>query len=478
VHLTLLAHLFIAFRQAADRPPDEALSDMVRRVLKPAAFAALTTAIGMGSLALCDVPQVRQFGLAGAVGVLWVFAWSFGPGLALQALVMRSGARSNNSQTAGAASDGGTAFARLAGWVTAHRVAILTVSVFCLVLAALGVRLVRTDIRVVEFLDRSSPTRQALEEMNDVYGGVNVVQIEIDTGRTNGVNDLAFLRYVEDVSRFAQSQPGVTGVYSYPQLLAMMNQIWEQERPGSLRLPETPLLVNLFATALKQRNYPFLTALVDGPMRQAFLVVRSQDMPSGEYLRVVEDIVAHATATKPAGVEVSAAEGIHSILAADRRILRAQVDTAGLTLGAVWLVLALLWRSSWLALLAVVANAIPVGLVLGVAGLADIPLNSITVMIAAIVLGIAIDDSVHFVTFWREERRRSGDARAALAAAFRTKGPPIVCTSVVLVAVFGAFLLFSFPPVRHFGVLSATAFAGALLSMLTFLPAAVAGAKD
>jgi uncharacterized protein len=480
------------------------------------------------------VNQVQRFGLIGALGIVWVFVWTFGPGLALHKLAWTGTFRRHiepyrstphppfghplpSADEGRGQSEGSTApvnlapsrtigemavtdrrynnahatpnhsqrgvpsgssqlwFATLAEWVVARRRGILGLGVIALLLALLGVGFIRTDIRVVEFLDQSSPTRQALSEMNSVYGGVNIVQIELDTGRTNGVNDLTFLRWLEGVSRYALDQPGVSGAYSYAQLLAMMNQIWEQERAGSLRLPDSALTMGLFAGALRARDYPFLTALVDAEGRRAFLVVRSQDMPSGQYLDVVERIVAHAETSRPAGVTVTAQEGLHSILEADRRILRAQVQTAALTLGAIALVLAALWRSVWLALLAVMVNVIPIGLVLGTAGLADVPLNSVTVMLAAIVLSIAVDDAVHFLTHWRDEMRSTGDTAQAVVNTLRVKGPPIVSTSLVLIAVFAPFALFSFPPLRHFGVLAAVAFAAATVSVLTLLPAAVSG---
>ena len=174
---------------------------------------------------------------------------------------------------------------------------------------------------------------------------------------------------------------------------------------------------------------------------------------------------------RPDGVTVSAKEGIHSILEADQKIMDAQAGSVGLTIGVVGLVLALLWRSVWLAALALAANAVPVGLAVALAGFADLPLNSVTVIVAAIALSVAVDDSVHFITWWRDELRRTGDRKQALLSAFRTKGPPILCTSLILAAVFGAFQVFSFPPVRHFGLLSAIAFVGALISTLAFLPA-------
>jgi len=344
-------------------------------------------------------------------------------------------------------------------------------------LSGFGLARLRTDIRAVEFLNRSSVTRQAVEELDKVYGGINVVQIEIDSGATNGIHRADFLRYVEGLQRFAERQPGVSAAYSYAQLLAMINQIWEGGRPEALRLPENPLLINLFVAALQAQNYPFLTALCDSSFRTAYLVVRTPDMPSDRYLSIIHDILRHAEQTRPAKVKVSAAAGIHSILEADRRILRSQRNTAGGSTLVIGLVLTLLWRSPWLALLSLATNAIPVALVLAFAGFAGVPLNSITIMVAAVCLGIVVDDSIHFITHWRDQRRQGLSAGDAVAAAFRVKGRPMVFTSWILIAIFSIFWFSSFPPVVQFGGLAAVAFAGALATVLFFLPSVLCVAR-
>ena len=337
--------------------------------------------------------------------------------------------------------------------------------------AALGLTRVRTDIRVAEFLDQDSATRQALREFDEVYGGINVVQFKIDSGNANGVNLLPFLSYVESVQAFADADPRVSATYSYAQLMAMMNQIWEQEKEGSLALPRNPLTLGMFALALKSQQFPFLATLTDKNFRTATVIVRTRDMRSTEYLDLLRGIVEHAEASRPEGVTVSAKQGIHSILEADRKIMDAQLGSVGLTVGVVGLTLPLLWRSVWLAGVALLVNVIPVGLAVAWAGFAGLPLNSVTVMVAAIALSVAVDDSVHFITWWRDERSRGSDPLAALGSAFRIKGPPVLGTSLILAAVFGLFQVFSFPPVRHFGALSSAAFIGALLASLALLPA-------
>lgn len=470
VQLTLMAHLFMGCARALREglETDEAIARTLTRVFKSCGFATLTTVVGLLSLMNCDVRQVSAFGLIGAAGVALAFVWTFGPGLALLKLFLR-GSRVGRNDSASS-----VAAVRAARWgeaVNRRRLAIVAAGVIGLAVAAVGIKRIRTDIRVVEFLDRSSPTRIALQEFEDVYGGINVVQFEIDSGVENGINNPRFLAYVEKLQAFADKHPSVSGSYSYAQLIAMMNQIWEGEKEGSLRLPSNPLTLGMFVIALKTQNFPFLSALADEKFEKAIVIVRTRDMLSTEYLELLKEIEAFAEASRPDGVSVSAAEGIHSILEADRRIMDAQVESVAVTIGVVGLTLALLWRSVWLALLALLVNIVPVGLALSLAGFADIPLNSVTVMVAAIVLSVAVDDAVHFITWWRDEYRRTGDSKSATASAFRTKGPPILFTSLILAGVFGAFLVFSFPPVRHFGVLSAISFGGAVISTLVLLPA-------
>ena len=467
VHLNLLAHVYSSFQRAQLATPSGAIQRMLNDIFKSSAFAGITSAIGMVSLTLSDIRQIREFGILGMLGIALIFFVTFGPGLALLQLV---GHRLSSAVQGSDASANRGWSDWIAGFVARRRRWIVGAAALTVGVASLGIGMTRTDIRAVEFLNRHSPTRQAVEELNRVYGGINVVQLEIDSGADNGVNHPAFLKYVEEVQRYAGNHRNVSGAYSYAQLMAMMNQIWEGEAPGSYHIPANPLTMGLFVLALKAQNFPFLTALADSNFRTAYVVVRTRDMPSRQYLQIIQDILDYANKTRPPQVTVSAARGIHSILEADQRIIRSQLNTAGFTTVVIWLVLSLLWRSPLLALCSVVTNAIPAALVVAVTGYANVPLNSITIMVAAICLGIAVDDSIHFITHWLEERRRGTSTGEAIRNTLRAKGRPITWTSLILIGIFGVFWFFSFPPVVHFGLLSALAFATALVSVLFVLP--------
>lgn len=476
IQLTLLIHLFTSL-QRVHRPGaamEETIARMLDEIFKPCLFAALTTLIGLASLTLSDVRQVREFGILGALGISLIFLVTFGPGIAILRLGFVKGGletiRSRVSQSDPGSSESRTV-ALLAAVPVQYPKTVVAIAALALITAAFGMRLIRTDIRAVEFLSPHSPTRKAVEEFDKVYGGINVVQLDLDSGSTNGVNTLPFLRFVESLQQYAEAQPGVSGVYSYSQLLAMINQIWEGGRADALKLPDNVWMINLFTLALKTQNFPFLTALADSDLRKAHLIIRTPDMPSDRFLAIVENVLDYAQKHRPETVSVSAAKGVHSILEADRRILDSQRTSALTTLLVVGVVLSILWKSPWLAGLTLLTNAVPVAFVIALAGYLNVPLNSITIMVAAISLGISVDDSIHFITHWRTARSRGKTTAEAILETFQIKAKPIISTSAILITLLTVFWLSSFPPVIHFGILSAAAFVGALAGTLFLLPA-------
>jgi hypothetical protein len=490
IHLTLLTHLFLAFlssRRAGEPQPVQAA---LKRIWKSSAFASLTTAVSFGSLALSEVTQVASFGILGGIGMIVLFFLTFGPGISVLSIAERlklfkagspsvsagkeidgcSGVAELSSQS-GTSEDSAWA-ASLVDWTTRHASRIILGTVIASFLIGWGLTRVRTDVRIEEFLSRDSPTRRMMMEMDQVYGGMNVLQLYIDSGEEYGIASVEFLNFLRDVEQSSTAIDGVTGVYSFAQVMAMMNQVWEREKPGSLKIPDSSFLVTMFVGALKAQDYPFLKTLCDEDLQTANLVIRTRNMPSGEYLNLVDQLIELTRAKAPEGTEVSARATIKSLLEADRRILHSQTSTAASTLGIVLILLVILWRSMRTGMISMTANLLPVAMVISLTGWFSVPLNSITIMVGAIAFGIAVDDSVHFLTYFRELKKNRGmNTRDALVEAFHVKGRPIFFTSIMLVAIFLSLSLSSFPPVRHFGVLGAMAFIGALISIFLLIPA-------
>jgi hypothetical protein len=469
VHLAMLVHVASAFQRAWLELGDRtgSINRMGNEVIRASGFAALTTMVGLLALMTTEVVQLREFGVLGAVGIAMLFGLTFGPGLVWLSLLFPERTGEGEVKTL---SNWGKAWA---GRVRNAHQPLMILALLGGLLVVAGISQVRTDVRVSEFLNEQSPTRLMIQEMDDAYGGINIVQMEMDSGRTNGINHPVFLNYLDGVHRAAQRQKGVTAVYSYTQLMSAINEVWEGGKQDSFRLPSSSIKTVLFSGIINSQKaqLPFLTMLCDTNFQTAQLTLRTRDMSSKAYLKLLEGMEKLAKDKAPKGVEVSAQSGIRSILEADRRIVRSQQQSVLWTVGLIGLILAFLWRSARLAVLALGINLLPIGLIIALQGLLGIPLNSITIMVAAIALGIAVDDTIHFITHWKDKISEGASPEEAVCEAMRVKGRPILATTAILVGMMMVFGVSVFPPVTHFGLLVSAGLVGALMAVLVLLPA-------
>ena len=476
INLTMLTHQLIALRKTdAGLPMDERFATMLRVVFRPSMFAAITTAIGLGSLAVSGVSQVRDFGISGMIGIGVIFAWNFGPGLSF----LRLGCRAWPSVIRLASNDLrqqqiDSLFHKLGQAAMAKRWPAVVVSTTLLLPALFAAGHLNLDIRAVRFLSPDSPTRKMAEMMDARMGGINIVQLDFDTGKPNGINQLEFLRKMQSVQDFAEGTVRFSSTYSYASLMAMMNGIWTGDESGELSLPSNPLTLNLFVLALKATNYPFLQALCDETNQKAHLVLRTTDLPSGEFVSLLQSVEQFAKDTMPEGVTVSAKAGLHTILQADREIVAAQLGSLVITIIAMLAAMTVLWHSLKLAAVSLGISLVPLAVLAVLAAWFAVPLNSVTVMVAALVLGISIDDAVHLVTHWVQLKKQGVEPAKALVESLEAKGPAILCTSLILIGFSVSLLWISFPPVQDFGWLSAAAYTAALVAVLFALPSLLA----
>jgi predicted RND superfamily exporter protein len=478
VHLTFLAHLYIPIRRALAAGLDEreASARAVARTVKPSAYAMLTTVLGFLSLLMHDVGLVRDLAVGGAGCIFSAFVLAYlGP-------VLIAGPR-RLRQDRGLADSGAECVVgplhRLLAAVTYRlRWPILIAYAAFLAWAVGPAGRVRTDIRALEFLRPGSESRQTLELLNGELGGFNIFQARIHTGAKGGIQELSNLQYMEKVRRFAAAVPGVADAYAYSQVFTMMNHIWEGEKPGSDILPANPLTLFTFRNLVNSTKMLYEDQFVGEGLESALFLVRTRDMPARDYLRIIEQVTEYAQANAPKGVTFVPVEGIHSVLEGDRRMVRSQSGSIGFTLAAVFICLLIAWRRMLPGVQSIAANLAPVAVTFAAMGLLDYPLNSITIMVASIVLGIAVDDSIHLLAMWRQVGLEPGlDPRARLARLFASKLLPVACTSSVLGSCFGLFIVSSFPPVMEFGILCALALGAAFLSATFVLPALFAVAR-
>jgi hypothetical protein len=158
-------------------------------------------------------------------------------------------------------------------------------------------------------------------------------------------------------------------------------------------------------------------------------------------------------------------------------IVSGQVQSLAMALVAIFVVLALMFLSMRIGLLAVIPNVLPVVFFFGVLGWFGIYLNLGTSLIAATSLGLAIDSTIHYMARFNRELQGETDQTAAVQRALRSVGAPILYTTSALLLGFLVFGLSSFVPIRDFGLLTGVTLAVSLVANLALLPALLATTK-
>jgi predicted RND superfamily exporter protein len=152
------------------------------------------------------------------------------------------------------------------------------------------------------------------------------------------------------------------------------------------------------------------------------------------------------------------------------QLAESQMRTLQYVVLATFLMFALLLRSPVLAILALIPNVIAAATVISFMGYTEIPMDMMTITIAAISIGIGVDDAIHYLHRFREALSERGDVEAAVREAHATIGHAMYYTSVIIIAGFSILAFSNFLPTVYFGLLTALAMALALLANLTVLP--------
>jgi len=458
LQLTFIIHYLAVFQASCEKhPPTDAARVAFARVFPPSLIAALTTQAGLAMLALSDLKTVQGFGRLGLIAVLLVFVLTF----LLPGIYGISFRRGNG----GPAHDGWKGN----GWLPRPLTVMIPAVLVTGVLLA-GIPRMRTDIRAKEFIRPDHPIRETIELLDQDLGGVNIFQLEVHTNRRRGLQSMEVLTYMEALRAYAYTLEGVSDAYAYSQLYVALNQIWEGQVLSNGELPTGRLRLNLFSNLLNNTPLLFQDSFVDQNASRSLVILRSRDMPGSVYLEVLEEFMVYAESTKPEGVTLHPVQGLHTILEGDRALVKDQFRTLGLSAVCIAVLLAVLWRSVRLAGCVLLANLPALMTLFGVMGFVGFPLNSITVMVAAVILGIVVDDGIHLVSAYRQMQKKGESSREAAAFAVRMKLRPMACTSSILAVFLGLLALTSFPPVAHFGILSALGLGVGFLGAVLLLP--------
>lgn len=448
--------------------PREAVLRSLEHLRTPVLIAGLTTVIGFGALMWTDVPAVFELGAFAALGVACITLLTLtGLHAALALLPLRAAGERGFSGPIGARLE--QLLGAWGGWVTRHSTACLVFFAVAAVAAAYAVPRIVIDTDYLSFFDEGSQVRRDFEAVNDLLAGAVPVYITLDGGGAARFRRPDALRAIERIQAGAEALPDVSRTHALTDTVRVMNRAMSRDDPLQDRIPDTgPEVAELVFMAPKGD----LDRYTNANHSRVNVMVRTGAVGTAAVRQVSEALRGVVDAADLPGDLSSVVTGNALLLARSADgIARGQPRSVALAVVAIFGLIALGLGSLRLGLVAMVPNVVPVLMFYGLLGLGVAPLSLPTSLIGCVALGIAIDDTVHYLVRYRAERRRGSTAAGANAIAIRRVGRPVAITSFALMAGFIVVAFSSFATLRQFGLLSAATMGLCLVTDLALLPA-------
>jgi predicted RND superfamily exporter protein len=413
-----------------------------------------------------DTPAVRLFGAFTALGVMI----SLGVSLTLVpvGLSFLAPPRARASRPRGTTL---AAFLRFAARNSMrHPIAILSIAGLLTLLGFAGIAKIQSNTELVSFLKSDEPLFQDSMFIDRQLAGIHTLEFVLS--RRDG-GSLASLDAVTRLERFREALLAHDEVGGAQSVLSLLSAIHRAETNGEgWRIPSDPeALLEAFDLLDAAGDDALVRRLIDPEFRHARVRAQIHAIGSAVAAPLEDRILDEARAIFGADYALSVTGAFHQMTRDSNRLVAKQLESFSLAFVLVILAVGAMFRSLQLMAISIIPNVIPIVWTGGLMGFAGIELSTGTTMIASVVLGLAVDDTIHYLTRFRRER--SQGVRNAVWATTTGTGRALVISSAVLVIGFWVGALGSFKPTIYFSLLTGITMISALLCDLRVLPASL-----
>lgn len=448
----------------------EAVKRTIRLMLLPCFLTTLTTMMGFLSLVACRIEALSLFGIFSAIGMGFAFL--------LSVTLLPIGLSIGDTRPLSLRKPPSEAFLGVLGRM--HRLNVTSKGVFLplffafFLLAGYGALKLHVETDPGKFFGERMRVVTDMLFIERRLGGFIPFFVVIEGKDEDRVKDPLLLEKIDRLSEFIRQQQGVDKVVSGADLIKYMNFRLNDDDPSEQRIPDNGKAVAeiLFMASLSDDS-GLLSRFFDDDYSTACLAIRFRHHDFDSYKRLMDGILPYLDSEFRSVVDVRTYVTGTNMMLANTLMPFLQGLKQGLVLAgaAIFTLMIVLFRSFWVGIISMLANVVPVTITFGLMGLLNISLNFATAPLAAIALGIAIDDTIHFLSRFKREFSLDRDYEGAIARTMESVGKPILITSVILTAGFFIFLLSNFQFTRNMGMLISFTVAGAILGDLILLPA-------
>tara|TARA_Y100000996_G_scaffold409964_1_gene391483 strand:- start:56 stop:2434 length:2379 start_codon:yes stop_codon:yes gene_type:complete len=484
--LSMNIHLIVRYRQLSGSfaTQYELVKETVSQMVWPCLYTALTTIVAFASLVFSDIKPVIDFGYMMTIGLIVTFLTSF---LLLPTILSLMDKESINMKN-----EPKFMLTEYLAKITINKGnTVLSLTGIVLILTIFGIFQLRVENSFINYFKSDTEIYQGMKQIDDKLGGTTpldiilkfeepITIIEDDTDEFGGnlldddqESDLSSQWFTRDkinkikrVHDYLDSLPEIGKVLSLASTLRVAEQLNDGKELDSL---EMALLYKKVPNDVKSIAVDPFISIENNQARISVRVLDSlEDLRRNELINKINNDIENKLDFEKDSFYLT------GILILYNNMLQSLFDSQILSLGFVMFGIAImffiLFKSITLSIIGIIPNLIAATFVLGLMGLINLPLDMMTITIAAIAIGIAVDNSIHYIYRFREEYSKSNNYEATTYNSHGSIGRAIFFTNVTIIFGFSILILSNFIPTIIFGLLTGLAMLIALLAVLTLLP--------
>ena len=463
----------------------EIISKTTEKMFWPIIYTVLTTVCAFLSLVFSGIKPIIDFGWMMTLGLITSFIITFTLLPTLLNFVSNINIKINDEKNSKITSF----FSKIS---INNKKIIFTLTGFIIILSVIGISRLEVENSFINYFNKNTEIYKGMKLIDEKLGGTTPLEIILkfpkkekpkldeddefeDWGEEENEGDEKYwftkdkVDRIEAVHNYLDSLPAVGKVLSFSSIIQVATQLNNNKPLGTL---EMGVLYSKIPENIKKEIVDPYISIKDNEARISLRIIDSQDgLRRNDLIQKINydlenKLNLNKEEFKLAGVLIL----FNNLL---QSLFKSQILTLGLVMVGIFIMFMVLFRNIKLSLIGVVPNFIAAFFILGIIGLLGIPLDMMTITIAAITIGIAVDNSIHYIYRFKEEFLKHKDYNKTLKICHSTVGVAILNTSITIVFGFSILVFSKFIPTIYFGVFTGIAMLLAMISVLTLLPSLI-----
>jgi len=479
-------HLSTRFLQLKKNYPDKKNSEIIllttRKMFWPILYTVLTTIFAFLSLVVSEIKPIIDFGWMMTLGLLTSFIISFTllPSLLNIFFNDKANIKEQNKSK----------ITEILGNFSLNSKSIILITTFFVILlSVVGIARLEVENSFINYFNKKTEIYKGMKLIDDKLGGTTPLDIiikfpikkekiksddEFDDWEDEENNDKYWftkdkIDKIIKVHNYLDSLPFVGKVLSFSSILDVATQLNDNK---ALETLEIGVLYSKIPDSIKREIIDPYISIQDNEARISLRIKDSEkDLRRNDLINKINFDLKNQIGLEQDEYRLGGVLILFNNLL--QSLFKSQILTLGFVMVGIFLMFLVLFRNLKLSLIGVIPNFIAAFFILGIIGLLRIPLDMMTITIAAITIGIAVDNSIHYIYRFKEEYAQNNNYKKTVKLCHSTVGVAILNTSITIVFGFSILVLSNFIPTIYFGIFTGLAMLLAMTSVLTLLPSLI-----